>query len=1226
MVRRHIGLIGNSSKYAHRVQLLLLLICVVCGASPFYSFAQVANGALSGTVQDTAGAVVPNATVTVRNEGSGISRESVSNEVGFFKVVAVPPGTYQVTVTANGFNAWTVKGIVINQGEDRAIAKIALKPGSASETVEVNADITAVPIETSESRQVLGSTMITDLNIAGRNAAELIKVMPGMAINNGLSNSAWSSRDTRSGDGPIGKYAAAGAPPNGAVGLSMDGASITDIGSSNTQVANINQDQTAELTIVNGSFGAEYAKGPVSIQAISKSGESVFHGSGYVYARAATFNAEDSQLKVNNVAKPNDHYWYPGFTFGGPVLLPFTEFNKKRDKLFFFVGYEYMMQHPAGTLRQSVLPTDAMLNGDFSGVTAFNSQSAYVPCDPSRSADWQYASGSFCANQWAKNNVTNGKFKSFTVDPVAAAYVKMMRAMGTAPNQNPAEHNGYNYGVLDQTPINRWESRVKIDYNINQRTKLAGTYSHQHETGKYPFALYWWPGGGVKYPTSSTAVILSNTYNLSLTKVLSPTLTNDFTFAYSYYTLPLKPDNPSAMDPAQLGMNLKTPFSLADNGLLPQIPNLVSWSCNSTGQTYGCFPQLYAYSYSKGFNGGAVGNKKTVPSISENIAKTLNTHTVKAGFYWEQAKQDQSTLDTSGQGSYNFDPWSTISTENPLADFLLGNVGSFSQAAGEPMQYVRRYTYAFYVTDSWKIKRVTLNYGTRIEHNGQWLADNGKGLAIWSPATYNNNPATASATTGLLWHGIEPSVPLSGWKSKLFAFSPRVGIAYDVFGTGKTVLRGGFGLYRWQVSIGDATASYANALGIGNANLSSFSGMNQISNSSFAANSLIGSKVNVLQSGDEKTPWTENWNLIVSQALPDHSTLELQYQGNHTANSVLSNNNNSNTSLVNLNKIPVGTLLSSPECIANANYCGSKVSDQNFHSSTTPDQQQYYRPYKTYQYLTVINHGSYSNYHGFIAQWQKQRGPIKWIANYTFGKVLGTKDGNSTNGGASGNIVDAFSLSNNYGVLAYDRTHIFNIAYIVTIPNFVHNNLLARSVVNGWVFSGVTQFQSGVPLQANSNNLNVSLPVSASDVLGSPDAILMPTLTCDPRKGLKSGQYFNPSCFGVPTAGTPATATSPAVLGKNGPYEWPYLKSPSFVNTDLAVFKKFSLSERHAVELRISTFDFFNQKLKQFGVGNDLQMKITGNPGSYTFIDGFNGKPQGITGRRVAEAALKYTF
>jgi hypothetical protein len=846
---------------------------------------------------------------------------------------------------------------------------------------------------------------------------------------------------------------------------------------------------------------------------------------------------------------------------------------------------------------------------------------------------WPYSdSNSFCTKAIANGYTTgNGVFNNFSslLDANGMAYISMMRNMGVKPNQDPSQHTNYNYGYLDSAPVNRWDGRVKVDYSINANTKLSGTYSEQQEKDTYRYGnMYWWPGGAVPYPSTMSAQILSRTVNANLTKSFTPTLTNDFTFAMSYFTLPAKPDKASAIGANAIGTAIDMPYSLSDAGLMSQFPNILSWACNTTGQQYGCFPQVYAYAFENKFN-GAVGNIKKVPTLADNLSKTWKTHTVKLGFYWEQDNQTQSDLLTNAQGQYEFDPWNIVTTGNPLVDLLMGNVSSFTQNQGEPLTYVKRYDWGFYLTDQWKVKKLTLNYGVRLEHNGQWFADNGAGLAVWADSAYVNDPASASGTSGVLWHSAVPSVPLSGWRSKLMDVSPRVGVAYDIFGNGKTVVRGGFGVYRWQVSIGDATGSYLDAEGIGNVTKSGFSGMSNLSDINAVAGSLAGSDINVLKSGDAMTPYTNNWNVIVSQATPWKSTLELQYQGSHTDNSVISNNNNSQSSLANYNKIPMGTLLSSAECIANASYCGSKVSGTSYTSSPSATDQMYYRPYKDYLMVTQVNHGSYANYHAFVAQWQRQSGSINWIVNYTFGKVLGIQDGNSENGNGNGNLVNPFNLRDNYGVLAYDHTQIFNATYVYHTPNVIHDNPLLAGAVNGWEFSGITQMQSGAPLQSNSNRLNFSAPVSVADVLGTPDAILMPRLTCNPNSGLKSGQYFNPSCFDLPIAGTAATAGSAATLGTNGQYQWPYLRGPAFVSSDLALMKNFKFRERQNVQFRFSAFNFLNHKLKQFGTSNDDQLIMTASSTAskgFTLPSDFTGKPEGITGRRVMEFALKYEF
>jgi len=355
----------HTSSWKQVLAFFSLVICsVIC--IPILSGAQVASGSLSGTVLDATGAVIPDARIALRAEATGVIRDTVSNSSGFFSFSAIAPGTYVVSVRASGFKVWEQKGIVFNQAENRSLPSVVLTTGATTETIEVNADITSVPLDTPESRMTLNTHTITETAVQGRNVSELIKVMPAMGMNRGLQNSAWDSLTTSTNSGPIGQYSASRGQPYGGMTMTSDGANILDIGNMGTQVANINQDQTAEVTLLNSTYGAEFAKGPVTFQAISKSGTNAFHGSAYLYTRNSVFNSEDAYFHANNRPKPQDSYYYPGFTLGGPVLIPGTDFNHNRDKLFFFTGFEYMKQQPAGTLYQSIVPTPEMLGGDFS--------------------------------------------------------------------------------------------------------------------------------------------------------------------------------------------------------------------------------------------------------------------------------------------------------------------------------------------------------------------------------------------------------------------------------------------------------------------------------------------------------------------------------------------------------------------------------------------------------------------------------------------------------------------------------------------------------------------------------------------------------------------------------------------------------------------------------------------------------------------------------------------
>ncbi len=366
-VRPEPFLVSASRQYLCRYVVLLGLLITVLFLYQPPAFGQSASGSISATVTDASGAIIPKAQVILKTEATNVTRETVTNGSGIFYFPAVSPGSYTVTVVASGFTSWEESGIIITQGKSVNLPNVALQIGGTKQEVAVvaSADV-IVPVDTGTASQTLSKNMVEDLSIMGRDAAELIKIMPGMAMATGLGQNMWNSYTTASNTGPIGSFSAGGTQPNGAMTMTSDGASLLDPGNQGTQTANINQNQVQEVSILTSAFGAEYAKGPITFQAIGKSGGAQFHGQAYLYARNGVFNSVDSYAK-NQGAKPlSDKFYYPGGDFGGPVLIPGTKFNKNRDKLFFYTAYEYMKQQPAGGLQSYFVPTTEMLNGNFS--------------------------------------------------------------------------------------------------------------------------------------------------------------------------------------------------------------------------------------------------------------------------------------------------------------------------------------------------------------------------------------------------------------------------------------------------------------------------------------------------------------------------------------------------------------------------------------------------------------------------------------------------------------------------------------------------------------------------------------------------------------------------------------------------------------------------------------------------------------------------------------------
>jgi hypothetical protein len=334
---------------------IILAVALIAAVA---AYCQNVSGSLAATVSDPSGAVVAHAKVVLRNEATGADRETVSNGSGFFNLPAIQPGSYTLTVSAPGFEVWQRTNIVFNQGESRTLPDVTLQVGVATEHVAVAADAEAIsPVDTGESRQTMNATLVSQLPTQGRDAAELIKIMPGMGMNRGLSQSGWSSLVTQSNSGPVGQYSANGTQPYGGLTVTMDGANLVDPGNMGTQVANINKDQTAEVTLLNSAFGAEYAKGPVTFEAIGKSGTSHFHGALYLYGRLSALDSTDSYTRSYGGMKPTYSAVYPGGEIGGPLLIPGTGFNRKRDKLFFYIAPEGMNQVPQLITYAYFLPT-----------------------------------------------------------------------------------------------------------------------------------------------------------------------------------------------------------------------------------------------------------------------------------------------------------------------------------------------------------------------------------------------------------------------------------------------------------------------------------------------------------------------------------------------------------------------------------------------------------------------------------------------------------------------------------------------------------------------------------------------------------------------------------------------------------------------------------------------------------------------------------------------------
>jgi hypothetical protein len=1146
---------------------LVIPVLALLLAAPVPTYAQRFTAELNGTVVDESGGVIPGADVVLINENSRTEYRSVTNADGFFAFSAVQAGTYTVQVSLQGFSTYEVTGIPLNAGDSRSLRDLPLKVAALAETVSVTAEVQLTPLNSGEKSTTLTSDVIENIPIVSSSAAELLRILPGMTPQTaGVSNRPNFTGEVIGINGN-GEYQGGGSNNQSAIGnfsangtrtasldITIDGAPGADPGCNCATSVNPNTEMVQEFKVLSSSFGAEYAKGPNSMTVVSKSGGRDFHGSAFLYYRDYHLNSNEWFGNKVERERVKNSFVYPGFTLSGPISI--GNFNKDRDKLFFFVGFEYYRQRLDTGFVRSWVPTSAMRNGDFSGASSDT-----------------IGSGGFVNSP---PNFPGGIVPANLIDPGGQVLLNQY----PQPNISPAQSGGYNYvdNLLVDQPNRQLLARV--DWNISDSTKAFVRYNYQRETQPFVIGL-WWRNGErqVPYPTAVTAPNQSDSITGSLTHVFDPTLTSETIFAFTYIDFPNQWEDTGAISRQQLGYPYTGVFDFTGD----QIPSLDSGGWGNNGPMYfnpgGFDPILFATKWQYAF--------------TQNITKVWGTHTAKAGFFWERIRNAQPGNNNSN-GFVISNNWGPGQTGNTWADILTGLAGEYQDATQNAVRDITWDRFEFFAQDSWKMSpSFTLNYGARFSYFEPWEDYEGIGLATFFPDRWAqdvNDPNYSGTTPGIYWNAIDSSVPNAGVDANWYV-SPRVGFAWDVRGTGETVLRGGAGVYLWHDPQGAWAGFIDFTRGVKTTAVQNY----YLSEIDALDSDTVPFGGNAQDGRDNKQPKTYTWSLTLNQRLPWSMNVELGYVGNRQVDQT-------NSDVANINAVPLGAMW---------NDIDGQPND--------------YRPYPPYAALNITRHSMLSNYHALQFLLARQRGNFNFTAAYTFSKVLGIRSGRGPAVGSeflldtNGNTVDYRDF--NYGVGQDDRTHVATGSFSWLIPGVDKEGFLG-TLLNGWQLAGILNYVSGAPLPYSGAGTNFNIQGTNSQGVdlgnsnsfsGSSDVPVQPTLTCDPRDNVPDGFAFNPACFGAP------------LQFENGVYNMPYMKAQAFWNIDLSVFWNIDLGGDKKLQLRANAYNVFNHPIAYPDPGQNLTARfengVLTNPGDFGRINEDNK-----FGRRIVQLAVRFTF